>query len=96
GPSWSGCRTCWPRRRIWRTLSPSNPPSPTRSWRSSGSPAPCGSMTPWWTTPLSISPSRRCTSSPMWRSRLPVLQAAWARPLLLAGGGLWAHWRVWP
>ncbi|CAN4005414.1 Helix-turn-helix domain-containing protein, partial [Dysosmobacter welbionis] len=36
GPSWSGCRTCWPRRRIWRTLSPSNPPSPTRSWRSSG------------------------------------------------------------
>lgn len=49
-----------------------------------------------WTTPLSISPSRRCTSSPMWRSRLPALQAAWARPLLLAGGGLWAHWRVWP
>lgn len=28
--------------------------------------------------------------------RLPALQAAWARPLPLAGGGLWAHWRVWP
>ena len=43
-----GCRTCWHRRRIWRTSSPSSPPSRRRSTRSRTFPARCDITTRWW------------------------------------------------
>ena len=43
------CRSCSKRRRIWRTSSPSSPPSLKRSMRSNVSPARCATTTRSWT-----------------------------------------------
>lgn len=60
--SWNAFKSCWERRRIWRTLSPSRAPSATRSWRSNTSLAASGSMTARSTTLPSPSPSARSTA----------------------------------
>ena len=61
-------------------------------------PGPCAITTPWWTSPPSPSPSRRSTSSPMWRSRPLPSGSDSPPPSPPAGTALSAPWRAsrWP